>query len=298
MSAMKEKIYIPASVHGMCGGVFSALKTLEEFTAEHGEVYVFRELVHNRAVTEQFTEKGVHFVSRAEDIPDGAAVVIGAHGVGAELEKFLRGKASVCRDATCPLVKKLHRIAASLSPDRQLVICGKSGHPEVIGIAGNSGTPHIHVVSSAEDAAALPELSAPEFLSQTTMDHGEVEKLLTILKARFPEMRVHSGVCDASRTRQKAVIDLAKRCDLILVIGSAHSSNAKRLQEIAERQGRKAFLLDNADELPEAELERASVVGVTSGASTPEYLFSAVTEALERRGFRRGGDEVSGTPRT
>ena len=130
------------------------------------------------------------------------------------------------------------------------------------------------------------------------MDHGEVEKVLTALKARFPGIRAHSGVCDASRTRQKAVLDLAKRCDLILVIGSAHSSNAKRLQEIAERQGRKAFLLDNADELPETELERASVVGVTSGASTPEYLFSAVTEALERRGFRRGGDGASGTPRT
>ena len=298
MSAMKKKTYIPASVHGMCGGVFSALKTLEEFTAEHGEVYVFRELVHNRAVTAEFTAKGVHFVSRAEEIPDGAAVVIGAHGVGAELEKTLRRKASVCRDATCPLVKKLHRIAASLTPDRQLVIGGKSGHPEVIGIAGNSGTPHIHVVASAEEAAALPELSAPEFLSQTTMDHGEVEKILAALKARFPEIRIHSGVCDASRTRQKAVLELTERCDLILVIGSAHSSNARRLQEIAERRGTTAFLIDGADELPEAELECASIVGVTSGASTPEYLFSAVTEALERRGFRRDDAGASGTPRT
>ncbi|MCI5778662.1 MAG: 4-hydroxy-3-methylbut-2-enyl diphosphate reductase [Lentisphaeria bacterium] len=295
---MKRKTYLPASVHGMCGGVFAALRILDEFASARGEVYVFRELVHNRAVTADLAARGVRFVDKPDDIPDGAAVVIGAHGVGADLERELRRKAAVCRDATCPLVKKLHRIAAALTPEEQLVICGKSGHPEVRGIAGNSGTPAVFIVGSAAEVAALPELSLPVFLSQTTVDHAEAEAVLAALKRRFPQLTAHSGVCDASRKRQEAVLELAGKCELVLVIGSPHSSNARRLQEIAARQGAESFLIDSAAELPLAALDRVSTVGVTSGASTPEHLFAAVTAALERLGFSCAGAEASGTPNT
>ena len=291
---MKKKCYITASVHGMCGGVFSALRILDEATAGNQEVYVFRELVHNRAVTAKLTVAGVHFVNDIDHIPAGSAIVIGAHGVSAGIEAVLRAKASSCRDATCPLVKKLHHIAASLSPDEQLVICGKSGHPEVAGIAGNSGTEAVFIVPSVNEVKALPELTAPVFISQTTVDHQEVATVLNALKKRFPHIKECSSVCDASRKRQNAVIQLASKCDVILVIGSPHSSNAQRLREIAGQHGAKAFLIDNADEIPAAAVNTADVIGITSGASTPEYLFDAVVEVLESMGFTCGDDAVSG----
>ena len=129
------------------------------------------------------------------------------------------------------------------------------------------------------------------------MDHNEVNAVRDFLLQRYPGLREYSGVCDASRRRQEAVIELASRCDLVLVIGSAHSSNAKRLCEIARRQGANALLIDHAGEIPAADLMQAEKVGVTSGASTPEHLFDGVTAALGKYGFTCG-DAVSGTPNT
>ncbi len=297
-SAGKKKLCITAPVHGMCGGVFAALQKLDEMHRKHGKVYVFRELVHNRAVTEELSAKQICFVNDPSEIPDDSAVVIGAHGVSREIEKILREKASHLQDASCPLVKKLHRIASALNPAQQLVICGRQGHPEVDGIAGNSGTGEVYIVSSPEAAAGLPELPEPVFISQTTVDHQEVESVLAVLKKRFPGIKVSSGVCDASRSRQKAVIELAGMCDAVLVIGSGHSSNARRLCEIAAKLCGKAFLIDNAAEIPWSELEDICRVGVTSGASTPEYLFTEVVSELESAGFSCGGDADSGTPDT
>jgi len=291
------KQYFTAKVHGMCGGVFAALKVLDEVVARHPDVYVFRELVHNKSVTADLTARGVHFVNDIDSIPPGSAIVLGAHGVAAETEKILRAKASFCRDATCPLVKKLHRIAAALTPQDQLIICGKAGHPEVTGIAGNSGTPEVFIVQNTADAARLPDMPHPVFISQTTVDHNEVNAVRDFLLQRYPGLREYSGVCDASRRRQEAVIELASRCDLVLVIGSAHSSNAKRLCEIARRQGANAFLIDHAGEIPAADLMQAEKVGVTSGASTPKHLFDGVIAALGEYGFTCG-DAVSGTPNT
>ena len=293
----QTKKYFTANVHGMCGGVFAALRILDEMISTVPEVYVFRELVHNKAVTAELTARGVHFVDDISLIPPGSAVVIGAHGVSAEIEKTLHAKASVCRDATCPLVKKLHRIAASLSQQDQLIICGKSGHPEVAGIAGNSGTENIFIVPDIPAAETLPAMGNPVFISQTTVDYNEVEAVRKYLKQRYPHLKEFSGVCDASRQRQTAVIDLASRCDLVLVIGSAHSSNARRLREIAQQHGAESYLIDHAGELPDAALDHAFTVGITSGASTPEHLFDGVTAALRERGFICG-DAASGNQHT
>lgn len=295
---MKKKSCITASIHGMCGGVFAALRILEQMSDAHGRVYVLHELVHNHAVTAQLRAKNVCFVDDPDDIPANSAVVIGAHGVSREIENILRAKAAYLQDATCPLVKKLHRIAAGLSPAQQLIICGKAGHPEVEGIAGNSNAGAVYIVSSPEDAAALPALSAPVFVSQTTVDHQDVEAVLAVLKERFPGIAVSSGVCDASRQRQGAVIDLAGVCDAVLVIGSAHSSNARRLCEIARKVCKKAFLIDGENDIPWAELAEIQQIGVTSGASTPEYLFDGVISALADRGFSCGDAAMCGNPCT
>ncbi len=280
-----EKQLITAKVHGMCGGVFAALKILDDALQKHCQekVYVFHELVHNRAVTEEFKSRGAVFVETLEEIPAGAVVVIGAHGVSVEMEHFLRDIAGECLDATCPLVKKLHRIASELSCEEELIIFGNPLHPEVKGIAGNSGTQKIYIISSLEEAENLPDLQHPVFISQTTVDFESVDKTLQFLKKRFPGIKSSTGVCDASQKRQTAVIELAKKADLVLVIGSAHSSNAKRLRDIAGRYGAKAFLVENADALPWNIIQQAQTVGVTSGASTPEYLFEEVISALKER---------------
>lgn len=280
-----RKQLITAKVHGMCGGVFAALKILDDALLKHPEekIYVFHELVHNKAVTEKFKSRGAVFVESLEEIPAGAVVVIGAHGVSVEMEKALRDVAGECLDATCPLVKKLHRIASELKSDKELIIFGNPLHPEVKGIAGNSGTEKIFIVSSFEEAEKLPDLQFPVFISQTTVDFESVEKTLDLLKKRFPGIQYSTGVCDASQKRQTAVIELAKKADVVLVIGSAHSSNAKRLRDIASRYGAKAFLVENADVLPWEVVLQSEIIGVTSGASTPEYLFENVISALKER---------------
>jgi 4-hydroxy-3-methylbut-2-enyl diphosphate reductase len=285
---MDRKIYLTADVFGMCGGVHAALKVLEGLlTLPDKDVFVFHELVHNHSVTDSFTRKGVTFAASIEEIPSGATLVIGAHGVSPEVETSLRARAGKCLDATCPLVKKLHHIADSLTDNDQLILFGKAGHPEVAGVAGHSGTPHLHLISSPDEVDALPSMDNPVFISQTTVDHDEVEKALLKLRKRFPNLKECSGICDASKKRQAAVIKLAGEVDCVIVIGSNHSSNAKRLREIAERAGAAAFLIDNASMLT-PEILSFSSIGITSGASTPQYLFDEVIAVLEKHGFVNG----------
>ena len=282
---MSKKYYFKAEIFGMCGGVHTALNTLQELVDRAGQgVFVFNELVHNRAVTESFIRQGVRVVDKIEDVPRGATLVLGAHGVAPEIESALRERATVCVDATCPLVKKLHRIAAGLSKNDELILFGKAGHPEVVGVAGHSAAGKLIIISSADDVDSLPELAHPVFISQTTVDHGEVNAALEKLKLRFPQLEECSNVCDASWKRQNAVLERAKKCDAVLIIGSAHSSNARRLMEIARRTGVAAFLIDDASQIT-SEMLSFDRIGISSGASTPQYLFDGVVAALETAGF-------------
>ena len=281
-------MYFTAEIYGMCGGVHAALDTLNELIDSTGRgVYVFNELVHNRSVTESFVRRGVTFAGNIADIPLGVPLVIGAHGVAPEVEKCLRERAGICRDTTCPLVKKLHRIVSSLGKDDELIVFGKPGHPEVKGVIGYSGAGKLFVIPEPEAAMELPELRNPVFVSQTTVDHDEVERVLEFLRRRFPNLRECSGICNASAQRQAAVVALAKKCDMILVIGSNHSSNAKRLQEIANRSGVKAFLIDNASEINDKMLS-FNRIGITGGASTPQYLVDEVISVLGKATFISG----------
>ena len=284
------KHYIIAEKHGMCGGVFSALHTLDEtIAANPGKtVFVLHEIVHNTAVTAQYEQKGVRFIETPDELPVNAIAVIGAHGVDSKTGEFLRSRAAQVIDATCPLVKKLQNTAAALSPDSELVIFGKAGHPEVAGVVGNSRAGKNFIISSPDEVDSLPELNKPCFLSQTTVDSALSDETLRRMQARFPHLQCTPGVCDASRQRQKAVIDLASRCQLVVVAGSAHSSNACRLQEIAARQGCDAKRIDSADELTDDELEKYDIIGITSGASTPETIVDAIINKLEKLNFSRG----------
>ena len=282
-----KKQYIIADVHGMCGGVFAALRTIEQLQAAHkGQtIYVLHELVHNTTVTRELESRNVRFINAPEELPENSIALIGAHGVSAAVEAQLRSRAACVADATCPLVKKLQNTAASLTGEEQLVIYGKPGHPEVAGTAGHSKAQAVYIVSNMEDIAALPELTKPVFISQTTVDSAKSEAAMLQLMKRFPQTRCIPGVCDASKQRQKAVIELAQKCPIVIIAGSAHSSNACRLQEIAANSGAKAFRVDNADELPEAELANCPLVGLSSGASTPESVLEKIIARLQKMGF-------------
>ena len=282
-----SKQYFVADIHGMCGGVFAALKQLQQtIDANCGRtVYVLHELVHNTTVTRNFQKQNVCFADEPSDIPPGSITIIGAHGISLAQHRLLESQSSQLIDATCPLVRKLQNIAASLTADDQLIIFGKTGHPEVIGVAGHSNAGANFIVSNAADIESLPELNQPSFISQTTVDAVKSREAMRLLKQRFPQMRCFDGVCNASIERQQAVIDLAGKCDLVLVAGSAHSSNACRLREIAENAGVKAVRIDNASELPEAELQSISRVGITSGASTPAEVTEKIISRLEELGF-------------
>ena len=283
---MKKQLVL-AKVHGMCGGVFSALRILDKMIAGNPgkPVYVLHELVHNHTVTAEFEQRGVKFVDSPSDIPQGSAAVIGAHGVSAAVKAELEMRSSILADATCPLVRKLQYTAAGLNKDEQLVIFGKKGHPEVIGVAGHSNAGQTFIVADRSDIDALPELSSPVFLSQTTVDAARSDEAMRILLARFPHMRAVPGVCDASRQRQAAVRELAQRCPVVIIAGSLHSSNACRLRELAEQHGAKAFRVDGADELPEEELLNCEAVGLSSGASTPESVLEKIITRLQELGF-------------
>lgn len=282
-----QKHYAIAEVHGMCGGVFAALDKLEKMLARHpGEtVYVLHELVHNNAVTGDFERRGVRFVDQISEIPPGKPAVIGAHGVSAEMERDIRRVAGEVVDATCPLVRKLHDTVHKLTAADQLIIFGKKDHPEVAGVAGNSGAGQNFIVFSPEDIVQLPELDSPFFISQTTVDAARCDAARKLLLKRFPHLRCASGVCDASKKRQAAVIRLARCCQAVIVAGSPHSSNACRLREIAEQNGAEAILVDNAGELPMELLQKYHSIGVTSGASTPEYILKKIISKLEENLF-------------
>lgn len=283
MNTAKHQIL--ATSRGFCSGVTRALdifhKALKDFGAP---IYVLRELVHNSTVTADMKAEGAIFVTSIDQVPDGATLVLGAHGTTRALQMQLAQRNLRLLDATCPLVQKLHDAVAALTPDDELVLFGKSGHPESTGIISQSGTPKIHLIEKLGDIDKLPEcLNRPIFLSQTTMNYRDCQDISQELKKRYPRIAIPANICRASYDRQKAVEDLAGKCDFVVVIGSLHSSNARRLVEIAVGCGTKSCLVEGPEELPD--LTDAVTVGVTAGASTPEHLVEAVCQKLADCGF-------------
>ena len=287
---MSGKQLFLAAARGFCGGVRSALDKLDELVAANGgkPVFVLHELVHNRHVTADFESRGVRFVPTLEEVPDGAALLFGAHGVPPELETAARRRTARVTDATCPLVKAHQREAARLAPRDTLILAGHAGHPEVVGILGFSGAGRNFVISDAAAAAALPELEHPVLLGQTTFDAVELEKCREVLARRFPDLRCGGGLCRASIERQRCVAELAGQVEAVVVAGSAHSSNARRLRESAERAGTRGILAESADDVPE-EIFALDRVALTAGASTPDKDISE----MERR-FAAAGFEIVG----
>tara|TARA_B110000977_G_scaffold195757_1_gene274836 strand:- start:2129 stop:3064 length:936 start_codon:yes stop_codon:yes gene_type:complete len=280
-----------ASPRGFCAGVDRAIEIVNRALELYGPpVYVRHEVVHNRTVVANLRAKGAIFVEEVEAVPAGSLVIFSAHGVSKQVRAEAEEKGLRVFDATCPLVTKVHNEVVSFSRDqREAVLIGHAGHPEVEGTLGQYADPsRIYLIESVDDVDTLQIRDATQvsYVTQTTLSVDDTAKVIDRLRSRFPliEGPRKDDICYATQNRQDAVKDLAQECDLILVVGSSNSSNSNRLRELAERLGVRAFLIDNATLIDPVWLEGAEVVGVTSGASAPESLVEEVVARLQLEG--------------
>ena len=283
------KQFILSSVIGFCGGVRKAISEFESGKERYGQgIYVLHELVHNNFVTCQMAEAGALFTDNAAEIPDGAVVLTGAHGVSPAVENSLRSRCTVI-DATCPRVKSLHEFSAQVKSDEELILLCKAGHSEAEGILGYSGTRKIYPVYKLSDIETLPELKNPVLLTQTTVSHDTARTAEQMLRARFSSLRCCGSVCNATYQRQEAAAKLASLSDYVIVVGSPHSSNASELVKVVKSCGTDAMLTDDGSDIAEHIPENAMTVGVTAGASTPDDMIAKVKTRLLALGYHDGG---------
>jgi 4-hydroxy-3-methylbut-2-enyl diphosphate reductase len=282
---------VVAAPRGYCAGVDRAVVTVEKALAAYGApVYVRKQIVHNRHVVEDLEARGAIFVDELEQVPLGARVVFSAHGVSPAVHAEAQERGLKTIDATCPLVTKVHQEAKRFArDDREILLIGHAGHEEVEGTTGEAPE-HITLVQSPEDVDRL-EVKDPgrlAWLSQTTLSVDETLETVNRLRTRFPLLMdpPSDDICYATSNRQLAVKQIAAHSDLVIVVGSANSSNSVRLVEVALEAGaRTAYRVDNAGEIDPAWLDGVSSIGVTSGASVPENLVQGVLDYLGERGF-------------
>ena len=268
---------------GFCAGVVRAIEIVEIALERHGApLFVRHEIVHNRYVVETLRRKGAVFVDDLGQVPDGAPVIFSAHGVAPSVWADAERRGLKVIDATCPLVTKVHVESQGYAREGYAVIVvGHEGHPEVEGTLGQS--PEVsQLVATVEEAeqVEVPDPSRVVALQQTTLSVADTSDVLAVLTRRFPAMVVRNDICYATSNRQDATRALARRVDLVLVIGAENSSNCNRLREVAAREGVPSYLIDDASHIEPAWLENIERVGITSGASTPEALVEGVIDAL------------------
>src|SRR3954467_15786508 len=284
-----EKLLL-AAPRGYCAGVDRAVQTVERALELHGApVYVRKEIVHNKHVVEQLRERGAVFVEElGDEIPEGATTVFSAHGVSPMVHADARRRRLQTIDATCPLVTRVHREAVKFAGDGYtIVLIGHEDHEEVEGTMGEAPD-HIVLVETVEDVDAL-EVEDPEkheYISHHTLSVAEPRAVIASLRERFPAITGPrtDDICYATTNRQAAVRQLARECDLVLVIGSRNSSNSNRLVEVARDFGADSYLIDNEGQVREEWLEGKRVVGITSGASAPEELVPRPLGLFRARG--------------
>lgn len=286
-----EKEYLLAPKRGFCQGVENAIKKLEEtIQQENGTIYVRREIVHNEALVEHFKSLGVVIVDEVDDVPEGGVVVFSAHGVAPSVREAAKLRGLKVVDTTCPLVTKVHNEAVRFRElGYTIILIGVVGHKEVIGITGEAPD-NIHVVQSEKDVENLIGIdgSRVAWLSQTTLNVDETMKIVERLQEKYPLIQgpPKSDICDATRERQQAVRDIAKKCELFIVVGSKTSSNTKRLYEVAaESESTKVVQIDEPEELISVDFSSIQTIGITSGVSVAEEQLMRVTAYIEKIGY-------------
>jgi 4-hydroxy-3-methylbut-2-enyl diphosphate reductase len=266
-----------------------AVQTVEHALEQHGPpVYVRKEIVHNKHVVQQLTERGAIFVEEETEVPEGALVVFSAHGVAPSVHENASARRLQTIDATCPLVTKVHVEARKFAAQGYtIVLIGHEGHEEVEGTTGEAPE-SIVLVQTADDVDDLdvPDPDRVAYITQTTLSVDETTDIIERLKRKFPGIvgPKTDDICYATTNRQQAVKQLATRCDLVLVIGSTNSSNSNRLVEVAREHGAASHLIDNSLQVDEEWVRGVETVGITSGASAPEELVEQLVEFFRDRG--------------
>lgn len=282
---------ILAQPRGFCAGVERAIEIVERALEIYGPpIYVRHEIVHNKYVVDSLTAKGVIFVDEISEIPDGNITIFSAHGVSEKVEGEARLRNLPTIDATCPLVTKVHKEAQrSEAEDRQIILIGHEGHPEVEGTSGRVKQ-DVLLVQSVDDVNKLtvkdPEALA--YVTQTTLSVDDTKIIIDALKQRFPSIKGPElrDICYATQNRQNAVRRLARDTDLILVIGAENSSNSNRLRDLAEEMGTEAYLVNGSEDVSLSwfsNLDKSAKIGITAGASAPELLTEKVVEHLQNQ---------------
>jgi 4-hydroxy-3-methylbut-2-enyl diphosphate reductase len=287
--ASRPRRLLLARPRGYCAGVERAVETVEQMLTLHGPpIYVRKQIVHNIHVVRRLEQQGAIFVESEDDVPEGATVVLSAHGVAPEVHRNAALRRLRAIDATCPLVTKVHNEAKRFAGQGLTIfLIGHAGHEEVVGTMGEAPDA-IVLVQTVEDVALLPEPRSEQlaYLTQTTLSVDETTGIIAALKERFPTIvgPPKDDICYATTNRQAAVKSLAREVDLVLVIGSANSSNSQRLVDVTRDLGVPSHLIDDESQILDSWLAGVETVGITSGASAPEWLVERVVDWFRERG--------------
>ena len=286
---MSVKKLLLAKPRGFCAGVDRAIDVVNlALELYPGPVYVRKEIVHNVHVVNDLRAKGAIFVDELDEVPDGATVIFSAHGVSPEVRAGAAARGLKVIDATCPLVTKVHHEAIRFAREgRPIVLVGHEGHDEVVGTMGHAPE-HIHLIGSAEEAETLqvPDPDRVAVITQTTLSLDDTSTVVDVLRRRYPgiEAPTRDDICYATQNRQLAVKAMARRVPAILVIGSKNSSNSNRLAEVAQAAGARAYLIDDISQIDPTWLDSVESLGITAGASAPEYLVDEVVQFFRAQG--------------
>ena len=271
---------ILAKSAGFCFGVKRAVETVYEQTGTENRIYTYGPIIHNEEVVKDLESKGVTVLDGEEDLRklDKGTVVIRSHGVSREICEMIEKKGLTCVDATCPFVKRIHRIVEKESGEgRRIIIIGNPGHPEVEGIMGWSHTPAA-VIESAEEAEKFTCLPGEKLclVSQTTFNYNKFKELVEIFQKKGYNITIVNTICNATEERQTEAREIADKVDAMIVIGGKHSSNTRKLYEICRERCKSTYLIQTLDDLHLELPETAALVGITAGASTPNNIIEEV----------------------
>jgi 4-hydroxy-3-methylbut-2-enyl diphosphate reductase len=274
---------------GFCAGVQRAVDTVEEALENFGApIYVKHEIVHNKTVCDDLRAKGAIFIEEISEVPEGSICIFSAHGIAPQIREQARARKLSTIDATCPLVSKIHiEVGRFAREGLEIIYIGHRNHPEAIGVMGIR--PDItQIVETPEEVGSInvKDPSKLSYLTQTTLSVDECQGVIDALKKRFPQMRAppSSDICYATTNRQGAVKKAVEQCDVVIVIGSRNSSNSNRLVDTAKQLGVDAYLIDSVSELKEEWVEGKKTLGISAGASAPEYLVQELAQHFKEKG--------------
>lgn len=285
-----QKQILLASPRGFCAGVIRAIEIVNLALDVYGKpLFVLNEIVHNQHVVDELRMKGVVFVHDLAEVPHGSRLIFSAHGISPEVRRHAKELNLQTIDATCPLVTKVHLEALKYKKENYtIVLIGHRDHEEVTGTLGEAPD-HMVLISNVEDADRLvvkdPEKIA--YLTQTTLSLDDTREIIVRLRERFPNIKgpAVDDICYATQNRQGAIQQVGAQVDLVLVVGSANSSNSNRLVEVASKNGARAYLVEDGNAIRPEWFEGISRVGISAGASTPEELVNRTIDRLRQLGF-------------